>query len=111
MLHPHVLVQSAQYAADHATRLKRILGQGALAGTLKRRAVELESSAYRMELEAKASLLCRWQGRRLPSPSHRIAEPVMSNVPYWDARALATHLHVVPKGTVKLASILGPYRK
>lgn len=48
MLHPHVLVQCAQDAADHATRLKCTLGKGAFAGTVKRRALELERSAYRM---------------------------------------------------------------
>jgi hypothetical protein len=98
MLHPHVLVQSAQYAADHATRLKHMLGRVALAGTLNRRAVELEGSAYRMELEAKASLLCRWQGRCLPPPSHRITEPAMSNVPYLDARAVTDAFARCSKG-------------
>src|SRR5262245_50729832 len=102
MLHPQVLVRCAQDAADHATRVKGMLGKRAFTSTLKRRAVELETSAYTMELEAKAALLCRWQGRRLPPPSRRIAEPVMSNVPYLDARALAMHLQVVPKGAVSV---------
>jgi hypothetical protein len=109
MIEPQVLVQCAQRAVEHAARLKCLMGKDALGETVKRRAVELETTAYRMELEAKASLLYRWQGRRLPPPSHRIAEPVMSNVPYLDARALPMHLRVVPKGAAKLASILGPY--
>jgi hypothetical protein len=29
----------------------------------------------------------------------------MSNVPYLDARSLVTHLHVVPTGVVRLASV------
>ena len=110
MVEPQVLVQCAQRAAEHAARLKGLMGKAAIAGTAKRRVHDLEMNAYRMELEAKASLLCRWQGRSLPPPIRRIAEPVMSNVPYLDARAMAMHLHVVPKGAVRLASLLGQYR-
>ena len=111
MLHPQVLVQCAQDAADHATCLKCILVKGALAEAVKHQAVELETSAYRMELEAKASLFCRWQGRRQSAPCHRIADPVTSNVQSLDARALPTHLRDFPEGAARLASILGPYRR
>ena len=110
MVEPQVLVECAQSAAEHAARLKCLMGRLAIASTAKYWADDLETNAYRMELEAKASLLCRWQGRRLPRPSHPIADPVVSNVPYSDARAMATHLHVVPKDVVRLASIRGPYR-
>jgi hypothetical protein len=94
MVEPQVLVQCAQRAAEHAARLKSLMGKVDIAGTAKRRVRDLEINAYRMELEAKASLLCRWQGRRVVPPSYRITEPVMSNVPYLDARALATHPHL-----------------
>ena len=111
MVEPQVLVQCAQNAAEHAVRLKRLMGKVAITSTARRRAHALEANAYRMELEAKASLFCRWQGRRQSPPCHRIAEPATSNVKYLDARALAAHLRVVPEGAVKLASILGPYRR
>src|SRR5262252_6720721 len=96
MVEPQVLVQCAQNAAEHAARLK-LMGKHANDGTATRRAHDLETNAYRMELEAKASLLRRWQGRRQPPPCRLIAEPT-SNMPYLDARILATHLHIVPDG-------------
>ena len=96
MLDLKVLAQCAQDAADHATRLKSILGKRAFASEMKHRASELESNAYRMELEAKASILCQWQGRRLPKPRRWFTEPVISNLPYLDARALALRLRSWP---------------
>jgi hypothetical protein len=105
MVEPQVLVQCAQRAAEHAARLKGLMGKVAIAGTAMRRVHDLEINAYTMEFEAKASLLRRWQGRSLAPPNRRITEPVMSNMPYLDARAVATHLHVVPKRAVRLASI------
>ena len=111
MVEPHVLVQCAQSAAEHAVRLKCLMGQVAITSTAKRRAHDLETNAYRMELEAKACLLRRWQGRRQSPPCPRIAEPLMSKMPYLDARALATHLRNVPEGTVRWASLLRPYQR
>ena len=109
MVEPQVLVECAQSAAEHAARLKCLMGRRAIATTAKRRADDLETNAYRMELEAKASLLCRWQGRRLLPPSHAINAAVMFEA-YLDVRALTTHLHYVPKGASRFASILVPYR-
>jgi len=57
MVEPQVLVQFAHRAAEHAARLKCLMGKVAIAGTAKRRVHDLEINAYRMELEAKASLL------------------------------------------------------
>ena len=100
MVEPQVLVECAQSAAEHAARLKCLMGRRAIASTAKRRADDLETNAYRMELEAKASLLRRWQGRLSPQPSHPIAAAVTLEAPYLDARALATYLHVVSKGVM-----------
>src|SRR5262245_3086364 len=110
MVEPQVLVECAQSAAEHAARVKCLMGRRAIASTAKRRADDLETNAYRMELEAKASLLCRWQGRLLPLPSHPNAAAVTLEAPYLDVRALTTHLHYVPKGASRFASILVPYR-
>jgi len=97
MVDPEVLVQCAQSAAEHAVRLKCLMGRRAIASKAKRRADDLETNAYRMELEAKASLLGRWQGRRLPSRSHAAAAATALEAPHLDVSALPRRLQAPPR--------------
>jgi hypothetical protein len=63
-------LSEAQYAMEHAGRLKRLVRHRSVGRPLQRHVRALEETAMRMELEAKTLSVRRWRAQdTLPSSS------------------------------------------
>jgi hypothetical protein len=84
MLNHSVLFSEAQFAIEHAARLKRLIRHRPSSRLLQRRVRTLEEEALRMELEAKARSVCHWRAQSDERAS-QLPAVEFSEIDYLDA--------------------------